>query len=181
MKTTDGTHFLAQSNPSTSGLVGVSCPTPANCFAVQSGGIVLTTSDGNTWTVVPGTSTTLGTISGLSCTNATHCEAVGSAFTPNAVSGYGLVYGTQNGTTWAGQVVHTAGKLTAVSCSATTTCDAVSSSGEVIRTLDGGTWSPALPAPLSEKFTGIACPAGLMCYAVAKVGGIVQIGAAPGH
>ena len=113
----------------------VSCSSPTACMAVgsainPSGNQLLLaeTWNGTSWTIHSPASPANGTVNyltGVSCTAATACTAVGTS------SGTPLIY-RWNGTTWAAETPATASgssvALSAVSCAAATSCEAAGSS-----------------------------------------------------
>ncbi len=119
-ETWDGTSWQKQATPNPAGdttpavspaLLGVSCPVAGFCEAVGSysdgpTGIMLAEAwDGTSWTIQsvpsPAGSTSAG-LSGVSCTSATFCEAVGSFSTG---AGQVPLAETWNGTSWQVQSV----------------------------------------------------------------------------
>jgi kumamolisin len=179
VKTADGSHFVRQVDPATGNLASVSCWSPTSCDAVRPDGTILQTADGSMWHVQ---ATTLppGTIASLSCPTATRCTAVGTATTPNAQGGTGLIYSTLDGTVWTSQVVGSNQPLVGVSCSGALRCDAVGSGGEVLRTINATTWNPVAGFG-SGELNGVDCPAAGLCFVVGNHGRLNQVGASSGQ
>jgi len=127
----DGSTWVAENTPGnagqndTSGLTGVSCPTPSTCTAVGeslSGGPLAMRWDGTMWRtqMAAGEFALLG-FNGVSCPSATACIAIGGT--------YGQRW---NGGKWALQHIPVpAGaqgfNLSAVSCTSAQACTAVGS------------------------------------------------------
>jgi large repetitive protein len=157
--------------------LAVSCVSGPYFCAAVGGGVEDTTSGGG-WTNVPSPNTSgtyTGTLSGVSCTSASFCVAVG-AYTS------GPLVEQWNGLTWS--VVpspltgvtpgNNAGVLSAVSCTSPSSCMAVGSVGVPSQTLteqwNGTTWS-ILPSPntdptVNNELTGVSCPSSSACTAV---------------
>jgi hypothetical protein len=171
-------------------LVGVSCPSANACIAVGSG-ISLPSGDpvalaeswnGTAWTMArtPGLGgTTAGALSGVSCTSATRCVAVGYAR-----QGEGTIplSDTWNGTTWrplaaplpAGSAD---GSFSRVSCASRDACVAVGSVDEqgggyvpLAESWDGTNWSlQSTPLPTGSytgNFGAVSCSSASLCTAV---------------
>lgn len=125
-------------------LTSVSCTSVSFCMAAGADGHV-DTWNGTSWAAQP-TAAGLISLSGVSCTSSTSCEAVGSGTDFNAAAeGW-------NGTSWSQQAVPAPADgnspvLSAVSCTEAQSCEAV------------GNYSPStgsLAAPLVEVWNGTA-------------------------
>jgi hypothetical protein len=185
----NGTSWTVQTTPNgaigASFLSGVSCSSATSCVAVgyETTGATIDKRDslalhwnGSSWTVQPtphpaGAYTTL---SGVSCTAANACTAVGyrddgGTHTP--------IVERWNGTSWSLQstpAVSGGGELWGVSCSSGTACTAVGSRGApTASTLamrwNGSSWAlqstPSTPGGASELF-GVSCLSTTACTAV---------------
>jgi hypothetical protein len=188
----DGTNWTIQSTPDPSGgressLSGASCTAPAACTAV--GYYVNTTGhqlmlaerwDGVAWTVqtTPNpTGAQFSSLSGVSCTSATACTAVGSY-----ANSAGLTLAERwNGTTWTVQPTPnptgTSPSLYGVSCTSATACIAVGSyidsTGNRVTLAerwDGTNWTiQPTPSPSGggDSFlSGVSCTSATACTAV---------------
>ena len=186
-ETWDGTSWQKQATPNPAGdttpavspaLLGVSCPVAGFCEAVGSysdgpTGIMLAEAwDGTSWTIQsvpsPAGSTSAG-LSGVSCTSATFCEAVGSF---NAGAGEVPLAETWNGTSWqvqsvpgpAGEGIST---LRTVSCVSAAFCEAVGGSPAFAEMWNGTAWSTqAMPGSVGS----VSCVSANFCAAVGSAG-----------
>ena len=165
------------SGGSRSQLALVSCPTTTFClalgYATGPGTVSLLTKrwNGTTWTIVP-TPTPPGssrsTLSGISCTSATFCLAVGVY---SAGSSYRILTERWNGSAWS--VVSTASNpnahLEAVSCRSSANCTATGTVNDhrVIERWNGSTWTVSNTlAGLNKDLESISCPTTTNCMAV---------------
>ena len=156
-------------------LTGVSCTAATSCEAVGSytgasglGQTLAESWDGATWTLQ--TTVNSGTrsdgLSGVSCTAASACTAVGFA------DGQGPLAEGWNGSTWSQQPTPRALPLNSVSCSAASACVAVGDGGlhPEAGTWNGSTWTlRSLPAPTGTQGTflnGVSCAGPSQCTAV---------------
>ncbi len=177
-KSTDGgATWTAQSAslPATQGgLSAISCPTVSVCFAgggvmdpvngARRAGIVATTDGGATWSSrnLPSLSSP-AVLRGISCSDSTHCVAVGYG---------GTILATTDGSTWTTQTSGTSDDLYGVSCTNSTHCFAVGESGTILATTDGSTWSPQTSGT-SNRLYGVSCADGTHCIAVGANGTIL--------
>ena len=167
-------------------LSGVACATATICFAVGSrdgstcgpGGCVSGTSvmiqrwNGTGWSLA--SSSGPGALSGISCSGATSCQAVG-------VRGASTFAMRWNGAFWATVTTAnppgaTASRLSGVKCAAVTSCIAVGSSDTatttktLIERWNGTTWSivtsPNPTGATSSRLNSVACPVTTSCFAV---------------
>lgn len=134
LATTDaGATWTAQASGTTRNLLGVSCPTATQCWAVGQGGTILATGDGGT-TWVPETSGTGQNLDAVSFVGSQDGWAVGA--------GGLILVTTDGGTTWTAQASGTTANLLAVTMVSGTTGWAVGAGGTILHTTDGGvTWS----------------------------------------
>ena len=149
-----------QTDLSTYGVEGVSCPNTTDCYAVGSSdgydaAIWSTTDGGTTWTstTVPATADDLFAIS---CPAATRCMAAGRA---------GTVLITKNGTTWTQRDEPQGDNLYGVSCPTRKFCVAVGY-GIATTTDFGQTWSRTSAGSVSY-FNAVSCPSTSFCAAAA--------------
>jgi hypothetical protein len=172
----------------------VSCTAATACAAVgyfdNSAGVQMTLverSKGARWFVQP-TPNTSGAassqLSGVSCTSAAACIAVGNSFyvvTGKMVTGKEVGLAERwNGTSWAYQATPTptgvkSSSLTAVSCTAPNACTAVgfSDNGTLAERWNGTSWSiqstPNGARGSSSMFNGVSCTSATACTAVGNV------------
>jgi hypothetical protein len=179
----NGTAWQLQTAPGKGPLAAVSCVSASFCAAV---GTQATTSgtgplavkwNGTAWSTQPlpaPAGATLSAMTGVSCTSATSCEAVG---TYNEDIAFAAVW---NGSVWKLQTVPApagavATVLDGVSCPAAGACEAVglqesnSSSGPLAEAWNGTAWSAqATPLPagaLSGTLAGVSCTSAGACTA----------------
>jgi hypothetical protein len=175
-------------------LVGISCVTASACFAVggavgaRDGIPVAERWDGRRWarTSVPAPmGKTDSALSGVSCSRADSCMAVGAAFDLSSSGFDGNVLAERwNGKKWSSLKVPgpsggLAPQLASVSCSTPNDCVAVGSyfaiSGPhgLIERWNGKKWSPVPnPTPAGAfgiQLSGVSCPAPGACTAVGSV------------
>lgn len=190
-ETLSGTTWTATNLPLPSGdsstlLNAVSCTAATACVAVgeavgTSGGYtpVAETLSGTTWTAVnltDASGTSNNVLNGISCTSATACVAVGTAFNSSTET---PVAETLSGTTWTAANLpiasgHTNTELSAVSCNSATACVAVgytvTNATPVADTLSSTTWA-ATNLPLPSGYSsyvylyGVACTSSTACTA----------------
>jgi hypothetical protein len=159
-------------------LTGVSCPVAGFCEAVGSyesgttGVLLAETWNGTSWTIqsVPSPSGgTSGTLTKVSCTSATFCEAVGSW---SGGSGEVPLAETWNGSAWSVQSVpvpagETIATLGGVSCVSATFCEADGGSPAFAEMWDGTAWtSQAMPG----EGGALSCVSATFCVSVAGTG-----------
>ncbi len=183
---------------STLTLTGVSCVSIGVCTAVGNGTItnapagttdqygIAEVLSGGTWTVTaltPPPGATIVSMTGVSCTAATSCVAVGSGTVSkkSAIFAYSLV----GAPPWTAPQVLTniaptyrTASLNAVSCVSSSDCVAVGSyfgtvalQHPLVEQLSGATWTSnsTLPVPttaVSATLTGVSCAATTSCQAV---------------
>lgn len=191
-----GTSWAVQSTPNPAGatsstLTGALCSSASACTAVGSfatnPGVKPTRPlverwNGTSWATVvvqTPTGTVSSLLSGVSCTAATACTAVGT-YTTNAGAQLTLAEGW-NGTSWTIQSTPNPAnassiRLSGVSCTAGTACTAVGSylNGVDFQTLsegwNGTSWAiETTPTPPFSGFTGDSCAAATTCEAVGSV------------
>jgi hypothetical protein len=188
-----------QSTPNPSGccsgayrshLSGVSCTAATACTAVgpysNSSGTGLTLAErwnGSTWKIQPTPNpagATSSLLSGVSCTAATACTAVGDYI--NSSGKYLTLSERWNGSSWAIQLTaNPSGApisvLSGVSCTAATACtavgDYVNSSGTYMPLAErwnGSSWAIQTPGPpigaRASYLSGVSCTAATACTAV---------------
>jgi len=188
-----------------SALGGVSCASPASCFAVGFDSLTFGTGanrierwDGTAWTVVPSPQVDLGPTPGfgegqalkaVSCVGPSWCAAVGEhgSYLGNTMSFSFLVW---DGTTWTitaePLVAGSKERPSGISCISATSCVAVgrretgSRSSGVLWRWDGSTWTrdamPDVGLP-DSTLQGVSCVVATWCSAV----GIRYDGPVPGR
>ena len=160
-------------------LRAVACATAQRCWAVGSTlatssapagpALVATTDGGATWAVLT-LPPTVGYLSGVACTSARSCTAVGQVGVTGV--GPGAILTTTNGTTWTLQVAPVGTTdITAVDCRTGGRCTALGVVSGVVTTLipsHAGTWvaTGRLPAPASVA-TALSCTDATHCWATA--------------
>ena len=180
--------------PPNSVLDAVSCAVPAACFGVghytNIAGKVATLIErpsGTTWTIVTSPNhvgVPSNVLSGIACTSASSCFAVGSS---GGTKGRTLIE-RWNGSAWSitpsanhTNSSHYTNVLTGVACASATSCVAVGSYNEgsfngtfdtLVQRWDGKAWS-LVPSPNRSKFgynllEGVACPSATSCFAVGQ-------------
>jgi photosystem II stability/assembly factor-like uncharacterized protein len=175
--------------PSTVQVRAISCPAAGDCIAVgqdesaeglpvlahQTSYAMVTTDDGQTWTVTQLPSG-FGAQS-LDCPGVGSCVA-GGDMQPMTPSGGGEIsYSSDGGRSWAlatllagsGSQPGAYGGFTSISCADATDCAATTIGGsQVLVSSDGGaTWSEAPASGLPRQFTArqISCPSSTDCWA----------------
>jgi hypothetical protein len=165
-------------------LAAVSCPSATGCVAVGSrrdqtgAGVTLAESwNGTTWSVLttpnpPGSHNSA--LTGVSCTSATFCIAVGYSISSTGNVPLDEVW---NGTRWSIQqtvaLAH-GGQLNGVSCASASACVAVGYSFTVGSRLalaevwNGTAWGirTTAPGPTTSDFTAVSCVSASACTAV---------------
>jgi hypothetical protein len=196
LRTSDGITWFRQPAPQREGganfLVSLDCVTNTNCTAV--GGfqnfldpnahaktLVLRTTDGRNWSLVPSPNpspgTSASTLDDVSCTGPTTCVAVGSlAPIPGGVN-RALILRTANGTTWTRSPTPTsAGEvdLGGVDCLAATDCTAAGFQwnaahtifrASILRTTDGISWAP-ISDRIGHAIDDVSCAVAAQCVGV---------------
>jgi hypothetical protein len=190
----NGTSWVIQATPNPSGaigsdLFGVSCASAATCTAIgyytNDGVTYLSLAEG--WNGInwatqatPNPSgTTFSAFTGVSCTSATACTAVG--YYGKSSGGYLTLAARWNGSSWAIQATPNpsgamGSRFSGVSCTSATACTAVGTyinSGGITMTLverwNGTSWAiQATPTPSGAKasvFSGVSCVSATACTA----------------
>ena len=146
----------------------ISCPSPAVCFAVGSGGVnpgavSATANGGAAWTRQQPAGTTRS-IHGISCPNVLTCFAV--AFDT-------ILTTHDGGVTWTTRTLTTTDQLTGISCPDVNTCYAVGWPGAIYFTGNGGTsWSYQANSISGEdqSLNDVSCWSTTSCVAVGTGG-----------
>jgi hypothetical protein len=165
-----------------SALVGVTCTSTTNCFAVGSDDTQLVTStlterwDGSSWSIVSSPNpkgSPDSQLSSVTCTSATNCFAVGI--------GHATLIERWNGTIWgivtsANPTGATGASLTGVSCPSASRCVAVGTIfrqnvlQRLVESWNGKAWSlTGVPVPSGTKLSnlsGVSCATTTNCFAV---------------
>jgi hypothetical protein len=188
----DGTAWQKQVTPNPPGdttpsaapqLLGVSCPTSAFCVAVgdyqlqfASASLAETWSGGH-WTLasfpVPAGSDS-PELTGVSCTSATFCEAVGS-YTDDSDFNTIPLAAVWNGTTWSLQstpVLANSAGFTAVSCTSPSFCAAWGGgtpnnpAPDIAEQWNGSSWQPQTVPSGAVTVNSMSCTSASFCEAV---------------
>ncbi len=177
-------------NASTPGVLSsVECPSPTACTAVgnytNSSGVVVTLAEewnGTSWAIETTSNpsrATDSTLSGVSCTSATSCTAVGWYINSSGV--FVTLAEASNGASWAIQTTPnpagaTQSYLKDVSCTSATACTAVgdyhNSSGAVVTLAErwnGTSWTiqttPNPSGATNSSLNGVSCTSSAACIA----------------
>jgi hypothetical protein len=179
-----------------SDLTSVSCPSATFCTAVGDGTSRKNTEvavdeqwNGRNWTLrsvpLPGGATFVD-MTGVACTSASACTAVGSVGTRNPSSGDEFTLAERwNGSKWARQATANPGgelyrELQSVTCSSTSSCVAVGNVTNAARTDEtlseqwsAGKWktvaTPRVAAVHYRNLFGVSCSSASSCVAVGYV------------
>jgi hypothetical protein len=164
-------------------LAGVSCTSASACIAVGASGLstheapaglrtLVERWDGRSWSIQPTVSMRGGLFSGVSCTSATACTAVGQGRGRPLVERW-------DGRTWSIQPTpSTRGRslLAGVSCTSPRACIAVGygniakNQGLLAERWNGRKWSTLpIPAPRFGSLFGVSCTSARACTAVGRV------------
>ena len=196
----NGTSWTIQSTPNPTGargsdLLDVSCTSATACTAVggygssANSGTLAERWNGTSWTIqtTPNpTGENYDALSGVSCTTATTCTAVGS-FTkgPYYAPTQGTLAERWDGTSWSIQATPSPTNSSAfnqVSCSSTASCTAVGSNyGRTLaESWNGSSWTiqtiPNPPLIYDDTLNGVSCTSAISCTAVG--GSVSNIGPA---
>jgi hypothetical protein len=198
----NGTTWSGQSLPQLpdkAHLVGVSCPTDTACTAVGSiegaPGRIALQWGGRSWsknsTPIPaGTGVKFAELHNVTCTNATHCTAVGQYSIYSTCCSYTVhnLIEKWNGTAWKVQTSAPGGsdfQLFDIACTTGTACTAVGdffSQTEPVATptayrWDGTHWTSQVTGGWFgvSGFVGVDCPATRKCFAVGHTGNVLVI------
>jgi photosystem II stability/assembly factor-like uncharacterized protein len=134
-------------------LFGISCASPTACVAVGTGGSIISTSNGTTWTVdAPGSSQIL---IGVSCPTSDSCVAVGTQ---------GLTM-TKSGGTWHAGNSGTTKTLLGVTCPSVSRCYAVGSAGTVLFSSNLGAGWTAQASGKVQELDAVSCAQPTVCVA----------------
>jgi hypothetical protein len=157
----------------------VSCTSTTTCMAVgnTSSALLAESRSGSTWTIVSIPDPGGGQLSGLVCTSASACEAVGQ-FTSGGTTET-LAEGW-NGSSWSIQPTEnpsgaTSSQLNDLSCKSASSCEAVGqfTSGGATQTLaevwNGSSWTiqstPNASGQTNSQLTGVSCVTASLCEA----------------
>jgi hypothetical protein len=174
--------------------LAVSCPVDQMCMAIGESSFATTGTmlaerwNGHKWSVTrlahpPGATDSF--LTGVSCTSARACTAVGSDYVPG--TGTGPLAERWNGSRWALEVTpgpgHSGVPLAAVSCGSATSCTAVGyydfgslgfTSSTLAQHWNGRRWAASsLPSPgdLGGDLSAVSCPSRLTCIAAGYYNG----------
>ncbi len=184
----NGTAWTKQTTPNAGGtnsrLTDVSCPSSTSCFATAnliSGGnsyAYLERWDGTSWVQQVFTGNAKTELSGISCSSATACTAVGSK---TEASGEVVTLAVRwDGTSWTKQTTPNAAgtnnRMTDVSCPSATYCFAAANliSGGVSYSYgeywNGSAWTQQGGVPENSKteFNGVSCVSSTSCSLVGR-------------
>jgi photosystem II stability/assembly factor-like uncharacterized protein len=163
----------------------ISCPAAADCIALgldesaQASYAMVTTDDGQTWTVTP---LPPGFVAqALDCPDLDDCVAGGYTQQASQSVGGAIFYSSDGGSTWALATLTAGssaqpggyGEVTSISCADATNCAAAAAAGgkdltsQVVVSSDGGaTWSQSSASGLPGQFMArqISCPSSADCW-----------------
>jgi photosystem II stability/assembly factor-like uncharacterized protein len=137
--TDGGNTWTAQTTSTTQTLEGVSCASTTTCWAVglapsgAQGVIYATTNGGTNWNAQTSVAGINNSLYGIWCPSTSKCYSTG-------LNG-SLQVTTNGGALWTTQTSGTASHLIAITCWDATHCEAVGSSGTIIGTSNGTTWT----------------------------------------
>ncbi len=173
-------------------LNAVSCPSASFCVAVgiwSTGAVspyhtLVETYNGSSWSITPSPNTSAtdqDILTGVSCSSAKFCEAVGYYTTASNQAGATLVE-TYNGSSWSITPSPNEGngivRLLSVSCASSMFCmaaggyDLPNSTKGLIETYNGFTWSvmpnpnPSGSTSRNYLYSGVSCVSAMFCEAV---------------
>jgi photosystem II stability/assembly factor-like uncharacterized protein len=175
LTTTDGSTWSPHPGITDETLFGVSCVMPSFCVAVGHNNTIVTSSDGNSWTVqqtgpAPGLTGLPGLgpiLTSVSCAGPSFCVAVGDK---------GTILTSSDGYTWTS---HSSGgaNLSSVSCPSAGFCVAVEPGGTILTSRDAFTWVPHTwaprPAHTVSALESVFCAGPSFCVAAGFGGTVV--------
>ena len=161
------------------GLIGISCPTPSFCAAIDSTGHALTY-NGTSWSV-PTQIVSYPGLAKISCVSATFCVA--TELEEGSGREQGIIY---NGAGWSATNIFTTTSFggAPISCASSTFCAVMGLIGDGVSayqgvsTYDGSTWSaptaitPPGTGPISQAMATLSCPTSTFCAAVGFNGNV---------
>ena len=157
-------------------LRALACTSATNCFAVgQTHGVqtLIERWNGTNWVVLPSPDPTgsggvnNNDLSGVACTSATNCFAVGSK-----AAATGILIERWSGAAWSVAGASSTGVLSGVSCVGASSCHAVGTRGGKAFAMrwNGAFWgtvvSPNPPGATGSRLTSVSCAAVTTCMAV---------------
>ena len=149
-------------------LTAISCANVSDCWATDSAGkVIATTNGGSTWSAQ--TTGTTVQLNGIACVSATNCWAVGNA--PGGGSA-AVIATTNGGTSWTAETSGDSGhNWTAIACPDSTHCFAAESTGKVYATSNAGTsWAATGNTGVTQSMQAIACASNTTCWGAAANG-----------
>jgi photosystem II stability/assembly factor-like uncharacterized protein len=160
-----GSHWTDQVSGVKADLLGVSCPSPDDCFAVGSNGTIIHTTDGGAhWdSQDPGTGALL---SSISCADTSTCVAVGNFGT--------ILRTTDGGGHWSAGNSGTTAYLSSVSCPSRELCVAVGSGGTVVRIPGSGEQASERPTGVGDDLMAVSCSSDTHCVATGSSGTVIS-------
>lgn len=178
--------WSAETSPTSSPLLGVSCPDASDCWAVGGGsgsGKIIHTSNGAasspTWSVQTPPAGAFSQYNDVDCVSVSDCWAVGSVYNVAPL----IAATTDGGSTWTAQAppepVTVA--LQGLSCPGASNCIAVGGMlgtfPTIVSTTDGGaTWTPqTAPTTTHTQLNDVDCPSTDVCFAVGGKNGTATI------
>ncbi|PYL02849.1 MAG: hypothetical protein DME32_05445, partial [Verrucomicrobia bacterium] len=180
----NGTTWSIVTSPNTGGLSGVTCTSPSDCWAVGSyrngfyNQTLIEHWNGTAWSIVtsPNTSTTQSNgLSGVTCTSASNCWAVGSYYNLSIIKNqpHHTLTERWNGTAWSivtSPNTSTAeyNQLSEVACASASDCWAVGdrSSQSLIEHWNGTAWSIVNSPDAAGDLSDVTCTSASDCWAV---------------
>jgi photosystem II stability/assembly factor-like uncharacterized protein len=144
---------------------GMSCPATDNCFATQTNGAILHTSDGTHWSQQ---ASVAAAMVGMSCSDSSHCSAVG------LTGSTGCATSTADGNNWSALQCSSTGKsLLAVSCPTSTACFAVGAGGWIYQNTNPTVGWQTHASPTMADLYGVSCPSANVCFAAGLTGVVI--------
>jgi photosystem II stability/assembly factor-like uncharacterized protein len=161
------TGWSSQTSSDTNNLTSVGCTDTSHCWATDSAGKVLaTTNGGSTWSSQ--TTGVTAQLNGITCTDASHCWAVGNFPSGGSAT---VIVTSNGGTSWSAQTSGDSGhNWLAIACPDSSHCFASQSAGKIYATTNGGTSWTGQTTGVSSAMQAISCVSTTVCWAAAANG-----------
>jgi hypothetical protein len=144
-------------------ITGVSCPEPTMCYAVDSAGTIMSSTDTGSWQTVATDSASAPVA--ISCASTTFCLVLDT--------GGGAITLSQG--IWSSPVLvdSQSGIFTAASCPTSAFCMTVDSGGTAYAyTGSAASWQPFTVDPSGTGLTSVSCTSAVNCVAVGQAGDV---------